>query len=442
MSKAHWIHGILLPSLLLGPGIPSARADSPSTSSNARARVVMAAQTAPPKLTVEDAVRIGLQRNPQIAAGVAGVNSAAANYRSLAAFPPVQLGVTHSQGTSSSPTLNGQETDTFFDLGETLDTSGQRRFQAAGAKAQLGATRYQLAETRLTLEQQIRDAYWSLAAARAQTAMAQESLNDVQRVHNLTQTQLTAGSAPRQDVVRSGVDVANAQQALVTAQGAEKTALAALNVLLGRPPLSEVVLADTLSDTSPPPDLVPSLVALTDLQRRAQTTRPLILSAQEQVRVADYAVKQARASRFPDVSVDYERSVQQPTGADAVVLGARFPLLDFGSVSQSIRSAEESKRQAQAQLAQTQQQVSQQVAQAYTDYTQAKQLAASYQTDILAPSVQLLNMTQVGYKQGATGILPVIDATTTLRNARTGYINALLALYKARDEVYATTGGL
>ena len=60
--------------------------------------------------------------------------------------------------------------------------------------------------------------------------------------------------------------------------------------------------------------------------------------------------------------------------------------------------------------------------------------------DILAPSATLLNMAQIGYKQGATGILPVIDAETTLRNARIGYINSLLAVYKARAEIQAATG--
>jgi outer membrane protein TolC len=104
----------------------------------------------PEPLTVEDAVRIGTARNPQVTAAVAGVASAAANYRSIAAIPDPQLGITHAQGTSTAPTLNGTNTDTFIDLGEVVDTSGQRRFQAAGAKAQYASAQYQLIETKLT----------------------------------------------------------------------------------------------------------------------------------------------------------------------------------------------------------------------------------------------------------------------------------------------------
>src|SRR5579872_4198741 len=75
-------------------------------------------------ITALDAVRIGLARNPAVVAGKAGLASAQANYGSLQAFPPVNLSVTHVIGSSTAPTLTGATTDTFVDLGDTIDTSG------------------------------------------------------------------------------------------------------------------------------------------------------------------------------------------------------------------------------------------------------------------------------------------------------------------------------
>lgn len=393
----------------------------------------------PNPLAVEEAVRIGMERNPQAAAGIAGVASAAATYRSTASFPPVNLNLTAVRGSSAAPTLNGTTSDTFVDLGDTLDTSGQRRYQAAGAKANLGVAQYQLEETKLSLAQQIRDAYWSLAGARAQKDFGLESLREVQHVNQLTRLQLAAGSSPRGDVVRSSIDVANAQQNYLAAQGAERAALSGLNVLLARAPQGPIQLADNLSQVTVIPTLSGNLPDLETITRFAMTNRPAVRAALAQVRAADFALKQARSGRFPDFSVDYERSVRDPT--QAVVVALHMPLLDFGTVRNSIAAAAAAKRQAEAQQKASDQQVAQQVAQAYTDYTQAQQLSGSFQTDILAPSTTLLAMAQLGYKQGATGILPVIDAETTLRNARTSYINSLLALYKAQDEITAAIGG-
>jgi len=377
-------------------------------------------------------------RNPQTTVGIAGVAAAEANYRSIAAFPPIQLGITRAQGTSTAPTLTGADNDTFFDVGEVIDTSGQRRFQAAGARAQSGATRYQLEESNLSLVQQIRDAYWSLAAAQALTQYSLESLQEAQRVNTLVRSQEAAGAAPKVDVIRSNIDVANAQQAYITQQGAERSALAAFDLLLVLPPTAPVKLAGTIevgATGKAPTTNLPDLAALT---KTALANRPLVKSATELVRAAEYTVKQTRASRYPDLSVDYQRSLQQTS--DTVLLSVSFPLLDFGSQHYSVKSAEESRKQVSAQKLQAEQQVIQQVTQAYQDRMQAQTLLTSYLTDILNPSVTLRDTAQLGYKQGATGILPLIDAETTLRAARTGYVNSLLAVLKAQDELDAALG--
>lgn len=390
-------------------------------------------------LTVDQAVQIGLSQNPQVAGGQAGVAAALANYRSSAALPPVTLGATHVQGTSTAPTLNGTNNDTFIDLGETIDVSGQRRFQAAGADATYQATLFQFQETLVGLVQQIRDAYWTLASAQAQTRIADVSLVEAQRLYGLTVTQEQAGTSPRADVIRSSIDVANARQTLITAQGAERTALVAFNNLLAKPPTTPEALAvDLAADGVGVPVFV--LTALDEMNHKALKNRPLLKSAVASSKAANYAVRQAEAARFPDLAVDYQRSVRQ--NIDSFLFGVSFPILDFGSVNQSIRAAKESKKQAESSQKQTEQQVLQQVAQGRSDLEIALQGASSYKKEILDPSVTLLGMAQLGYKQGATGILPVIDAESTIRNARVGYINALLAVYKAQDEIDAAVGDL
>lgn len=394
--------------------------------------VISGAQT----MGVEDAVRIGLSRNPQVLGGNAGVEAALATYRSTAILPPVTLSATHVQGTSTAPTLNGTNNDTFIDFGETLDLSGQRRFQAAGANATYEATRYQFQETLLTLEQQIRDAYWSLAAAQAQTTVADAGLKEAQRVYDLSVKQEQAGASPRGDVIRSSIDVANAKQTLIAAQSAEKSARIVFNNLLALPPSTPEKLADDLAqDKNPAPIQVPTVADLTNL---ALQNRPLLKSAVASTKAARFGVRQAEATRFPDLSVDYQRSTKQ--NIDTLIFGLSFPILDFGSTNQSIKAARESRKQVEAQQAQTRQQIEQEVAQAHSDLEAAIESAAGYKKDILDPSVTLLSMAQLGYQQGATGILPVIDAESTIRNARVGYINSLLAVHKAQDALSAAVG--
>ncbi len=392
----------------------------------------------PSPLTGDMAVNIGIERNHQVIAGQAGEASAMDSYRSLAAFPNPEFGVTRVQGTSTAPSLTGNTYDTIASVNETLDMSGQRHLQADSAKEQWFANREQLSETKLSLAQQIRDAYWALVGACAQTQFACENLQDTQRMYDLARLQESAGASPRSDVLNSSINLASSQQAYISAQGAEQSALSALNVLLARPPCSQLTPADTLSTTqTAEPTSLPNLPELT---RLAQQNRPVIKAACEQVRATEYAVELARAARRPDIALGYERSLEEQVYT--VSAGVVLPLLDLGTIKNSIRSADQAKKQAQEQELQAELQVAQQVTQAYIDYTQAQKLLISYQTDILTPSIKLLDMAQLGYKQGATGILSVINAETTLRAARSGYVNNVLALHKGADELLAATGGI
>ena len=390
-------------------------------------------------LTVDEAVKQGLAKNPQVAGGLAGVNASLATYHSLGVPVPITIGATRVNGTSTAPTLTGNNSDTIVDVAGTLDTSGQRRYQAAGAQATYQSTRYQFLETLLTLEQQIRDAYWSLAAAEAQANIADVSLKEAQRIYKLTVTQEKAGASPHGDVVRSSIDVANAKQTLLSAQNAQKTALVAFNTLLALPPLTPSRLSISLSEDSAPVPTIP-LPSVKDLDEIAKQNRPLLKSADEQAKSAKFAVRQAEAARLPDLSVMYQRSVEQQV--DAFSLSVSIPLFDFGGIGQSVKAAREQRKQAEAQRLQTQQQVAQQVAQAYADVQVAVESASSYKAEILIPSMTLLEMAKLGYQQGATGILPIIDAESTIRNARVGYINSLLAIYKAQDELLTAVGKL
>ena len=59
-----------------------------------------------------------------MAASQAATAAAQRNYRSLASFPTLNLALAHATGSSSAPTLNGGTSDTFADIGDTLDLGG------------------------------------------------------------------------------------------------------------------------------------------------------------------------------------------------------------------------------------------------------------------------------------------------------------------------------
>jgi outer membrane protein TolC len=266
--------------------------------------------------------------------------------------------------------------------------------------------------------------------------LTRKSLEETQKVYDLTVVQEQAGTSPKGDVLRASIDVANAKQALLVAEGNEETALIAFNTLLAKSPKEVAVLTeDILNEGSLPKG---PLAPTEELVRMATGNRPAIKASVESVKAANFGVRQAESTRLPDLNVQYERSTVQQL--DALSFTLSLPLFDFGSIRESVRAAKENRKQVEAQKRSTESQVAQQVSQARSDLDIALKSAKSYRTEILEPSAKLFEMANLGYQNGATGILPVIDASSTLRNARVGYIGTLLAIHKAEDELNASIG--
>ena len=437
--------GMLALALISLAGVAQAApANTGAGSSTATSPLTPSATDAGP-ISVEQAVMLGLRRSPATAAAAAGVASSEASYKALSSFSGVNLGATTVTGNSDNYSVTGLSHDTFADVGVVIDTSRQRHDQASSAKFTYLSQKSQLNETVLALEQQIRDAYWTLAAARAQTAFANENYQDAEKTEALTQRQYEVGAAPRADIIRAQISAENNSQSLIAAQASETAAVVALNTLLNRPASAPIQLVDNLQGVANAPDSAPKsafpevLPDLTQTTQMAIANRPLVTSADQAISAARFTVAQQRAARRPDVSADFDQSVEQ--NVSELVLGIHMPLGDFGGIRNTILSAQKATDQAQDLAAQARQQVTQQVAQGYSDYLQGQMLASSYKTRILAPSETLLGMTQEGYQRGKMTILDVLDAENDVRTARTGFVSSLLSLYKASDELRAAEGG-
>ncbi len=387
-------------------------------------------------LSIEGAIRLSLQNNLLIQSDSLGVNASYNTYRSIAAFPNFIFGFSQVQGSSSAPSLTGDNRDTILEVSGSFDISGQKRYQAAAAHETFTGVQAQHLESLLKLEKQVRDAYWSLSAAQSQVRIADESVSEANRIYELTIQQERAGTAPKADVLRASIDLANAKQAQMVAKGSQLSAQLELTGLLA---LSTDADVFTVTDMEGDSGYLARLKvpAVEEALANALKTRPTLTAARSQLSSSGYSLRQVEASRIPDLNVQYQRSAQQQV--DALSLTLSFPLFDFGGISHAIRSARDSRRQAELQIRQTELQVKREVKQAIVDLDSAIHAASSYEKEILGPSRQLLEMAKVGYQQGATGILPVLDAESTLRNARVGFTASLLAVHKAENELLAAT---
>ena len=138
-------------------------------------------------------------------------------------------------------------------------------------------------------------AYFLSIEAGRQAETVQNTLDALNETDRIVGVQFEFGLATSQDVALSRSDLARTKASLVAAQGSQRDALRALEVLLGRYPAADLSVRQDLPDVPPaPPPGLPS-----DLLER----RPDIIAAERRVAASFNSLDQAKAARMPSISL-------------------------------------------------------------------------------------------------------------------------------------------
>ena len=172
----------------------------------------------------------------------------------------------------------------------------------------------------------------------------------------------------------------------------------------------------------------------------ALANRPDVVSAQATLEARLAQVQVLQRSRRPAVELQARRSSFFGEGGSyALRAVVTLPLFDFGAIKRERRALEAEVGAQQATIDLLRSQVATQVEQALIRLEQQQQTVARYRAGIVPQTLDLLRKTQIGYAQGASTYLEVLEAQRTLRQVQTEYLQALVG---TRTQEAALEGAL
>ena len=176
-----------------------------------------------------------------------------------------------------------------------LDIWGRLRAGRQAAVVSAEAAEADLRYAQHSLAAAVANAYFVAIEAGLQADVTRRSFESLRETDRITTVQYENGAATSDEVALAKSDLATAQAALAAAEGAQRDALRALEVLLGRYPGAEVEVRDSLPAVpAAPPAGVPSEI----LERR-----PDLVAAERRVAAAFNALDQAEAARLPSIAL-------------------------------------------------------------------------------------------------------------------------------------------
>jgi outer membrane protein TolC len=293
--------------------------------------------------------------------------------------------------------------------------------------------------------------YYGLVAAQRKLASAQQGLREAQQFLDITQKQESGGEAAHSDVIKAQIQVA---QRTREAQEAE------LTVLKGRLGLSVLVFPDFRDTFSVVDDLqaMTPLLPLTDLKATAATNSPDLRVAEASVQQETLGVGVARGGILPSVSFDYWYGINAnefathtsptsefPNGVNLLgsvaQVSLNVPLWNWGAAQSKLKQAQLRVQAARSDLTLAQRQLQANIATFHREAEIARDQVASLR-ESLDLSTESLRLTLLRYQAGEVSVLEVVDAQTTLIQARNAYDDGLVRYRVALAALQTLTGTL
>jgi cobalt-zinc-cadmium efflux system outer membrane protein len=375
------------------------------------------AATPPPAFTRSQAVAEALGRNPGILAAAEQIEEARAAVVTAAAFVDPTLAADTMGETHPLDVGSGNITDYYLTF--TVPFPGKRGLRRRVSEASLHAAEQALVQTRQQVASQAAQDYDALLVALRHRVDLEESRGFAQDFLAKTQARFVAGTAPKVDVVKAKVDLAQADDDLIANERAIDSARATLNRILGRMGGSPLELTEELTVPAALPD-----VAV--LERLAEASRPELASNQAQRKGARDATRLAEQFWVPDLNFTLERNALSGGPATYTTeLLVNFPIFFWQHEKGEVANARHRESELAANASDLHAQVSLDVRSAYATASTALRQVIFLRDELLPEAREVYRVASVSYGLGASSALDLLDAKRTLVDAERQFVDAL-----------------
>jgi outer membrane protein TolC len=441
-----WIHAAVLASAQVTVTAPPA--------------ALQATPQAPPQtLTLKDALERAQMNAPQLLAAISDANAAHEDLLQVqAARRPSLSGRSEYLGTQGNGhTPNGRYVTNdgvhvYRDwavvhqdfMAAALKTGYRRAGEAeAIAKAKVEIQRRGLAAT-------VTKAYYALLTGQRKYATAQQALDQAKQYLDISQRLESGGEVAHSDVVKSELQYAAQEQAFRESKLTMDTARLDLAVLLFRDFDQNFGVVDDLN-------LAPAVPAFAEVQTMAERGNPDLQAANAALRAARLDVQIARQGYLPTLTADFAWGIEAnafalhskiaaapdlgplPNLGYFLTVSLNVPIWDWGTRSSKVRQAAFKREQANVELSATQRTLVRNLQGFYQEAQTARE-----QVDSLRRSVDLaaesLRLNGLRYQAGEATILELVDAQTTLTQARNALDDGLVRYRLAVANLQTLTG--
>jgi outer membrane protein len=316
------------------------------------------------------------------------------------------------------------------------------QYQIASLGLDVAEFKQQLTRQNIILD--AKNAYFQILKTQKLLDVAQITVKQITAQKDVAENMYQVGMSPLNDLLQSQVQLANAKQALITAQNNLAIAKSQFNTLLIRPVNSPVSIVDILNYKPFPYDIDYCL-------SQAEQHRLEIQVADLEVQISQKNLKLAQRNYYPTVNLQgnyYRLGTDWDVNGGEGISDSRYwdiqatatwNFWEWGRTTYGVREKLQRVSQAKYNQDQVKVNIDQEVKQAYLRTTQSEQNIVTIEKAI-EQAKENLRITEERYKEQVSTITDVLVAQTLFTQTMTNYYNALYDYKIAKAVLYRAIG--
>lgn len=389
------------------------------------------------ELDLEETIQRALLTNPSVKIAEYNRKAAKADYSAAKSARGISISLNHSTGRNgyADPQYNQQLSIWTKGIGNShsnsitaslpIFTGGELQGQIGQAKANYRSMLSAEEQAYNEMKETATTGYFNMLNATNMKALRQESVDRLQAHLDNVIAQYNVGIVARADVLRSEVELANAQQNYITASNQYDVAEATLNNIIGTPLGTTLLLKDRLQYEPYENDMAYCLAY-------SEQHRPELKQAEYAIDSAEAALVVARSGHMPKVyanaSNNWGGNGSDWPGDDdenwSVGVTASMNMFDSGVTWSKIHAAQENLAKAKESQRQIKDNVELEVRTDYLNLREAEKRITTTQVAV-ASAEEDYHIAVVRYQAGVGTNIDVMDAQEALTQAKTNYYQAL-----------------
>lgn len=383
-------------------------------------------QTEIKKLSLNEAIEIGLKNNPEVKSATENISASKGRFWSGISLPQPEVGVSYEYAPVNGSLSNYSERT--FEVRQSFEfpTNYFLKGSKFSKEEEIAVYKLNLAERSVT--NQVKTSYYKVLAKQYQVKSAEENLKISEDFFKKAEIRQNVGEGTNLERLTAKVQYTEARNNLEVAKNKLTTAFAELNYSLGfgkQSYDSNFGLTDSLV-------FVDHRISLEQIYKSLEETNPQIKIAGLNYGIASVEKSLAWSSLLPNINLAYFKQTRDGNnGFYGASFGISVPLWFMFDQRGKIQEAIANQLISESELQLTKNEIALKLKSAFTDHENNLKQVKLYGSDILPQAEEIYRTAIKSYEAGEITYIEFLQAKQTLINSRINYINILFNYYRS-----------